>query len=232
MALLIADCPRCGAQKTTFDALASVGIAPYGWRMAFELCAACRHCSLPTLFVVHQAYAGTSDYLASRPIHLLDISLNSVLSVHNYVALGGRRPLPAPEHLAADVASAFDEGVRCVAADCFNAAATMFRLALDLVTRPLLPAEGEPNGPNPKQRRDLGLRLPWLFDHGKLPPDLRDLSHCVREDGNDGAHAGTLSAADAEDLYDFTFALLDRLITEPRRLQLAIERRAARRASQ
>ena len=55
------------------------------------------------------------------------------------------------------------------------------------------------------------------------------LATCIREDGNDGAHAGTLTKADADDLVDFTIALLERLITEPKKLELAKERRETRR---
>lgn len=59
---------------------------------------------------------------------------------------------------------------------------------------------------------------------------LRELSLCIKEDGNDGAHAGSLTKDDAEDLLDFTFALLERIYTEPERLRLAQERRNARRS--
>jgi hypothetical protein len=108
----------------------------------------------------------------------------------------------------------------------------MFRLCVDLTTRPLLPAQEDSTTPQPnsKQRRDLGLRLVWLFDHGKLPSDLRELAKCVREDANDAAHVGNLTKEDAEDLLDFTTALLERLITEPKKLELAEARRKARRA--
>jgi hypothetical protein len=108
----------------------------------------------------------------------------------------------------------------------------MFRLCVDLTTRPLLPAQKDSTTPQPnsKQRRDLGLRLVWLFDHGKLPSDLRELAKCVREDANDAAHVGNLTKEDAEDLLDFTTALLERLITEPKKLELAEARRKARRA--
>lgn len=105
----------------------------------------------------------------------------------------------------------------------------MFRLCVDMATRGMLPAEGAEGGPNAKQRRDLGLRLPWLFDNGKLPEGLRDLSHCIKEDGNDGAHAGTLTKEDAEDLLDFTSRLLERVYTEPGKLKAAKERRDQRR---
>src|SRR5258708_6245693 len=110
----------------------------------------------------------------------------------------------------------------------------MFRLCVDLTTRPLLPAPEDTTTPQPnsKQRRDLGLRLTWLFDNGKLPSDLRELARCIREDANDGAHVGNLTKEDAEDLLDFTTALLERLIiiTEPKKLELAEARRKDRRS--
>ena len=104
----------------------------------------------------------------------------------------------------------------------------MFRLCVDLVTKSFLPLEDK-DGLNQKIRRNLGLRLPWLFDRHFLPEALRELSTCVKEDGNDGAHAGSLKEEDAEDLLDFTTALLERIYTEPERLRLAKERREKRR---
>jgi hypothetical protein len=111
---------------------------------------------------------------------------------------------------------------------CFNGAGTMFRLCIDHATRSLLP-EQDRDGLNNRIRRSLGLRVGWLLDQGILPDTLRDLSTCVREDGNDGAHAGTLSRDDAIDLLDFTFVLLERLYSEPERIRRAEERRRERR---
>ena len=133
-----------------------------------------------------------------------------------------------PGHVPERIADVFKEGATCLAVRCYNAAGTMFRLCVDLATRSMLPNE-EVEGLNAKVRRDLGLRLPWLFDKGLLPPALKELSSCIKEDGNDGAHAGTLKQPDAEDLLDFTTALLERMYTEPERLRLAQERRDARR---
>ena len=61
----------------------------------------------------------------------------------------------------------------------------MFRLCLDLATRPLLPKPDEADKPQPnaRQRRDLGLRLPWLFENGLLPRELQELAGCIREKG-------------------------------------------------
>lgn len=104
----------------------------------------------------------------------------------------------------------------------------MFRLCVDFGTQELLPPDGEVGGPNARQRRDLGLRLQWLFANGKLPEELHDLAHCIKEDGNDGAHRGTLSEADVDDLLDFTAHLLERRYTFPKRIADAAVRRAER----
>ena len=104
----------------------------------------------------------------------------------------------------------------------------MYRLCIDIVTRDMLPAENV-FGLNSGIRRNLGLRLPWLFDNGNLPESLRELSKCVREDGNDGAHTGTITKTDADDLLDFTTIFLERIYTEPERLRLANARRDSRR---
>jgi hypothetical protein len=58
---------------------------------------------------------------------------------------------------------------------------------------------------------------------------LVGLSDCIREDGNDAAHRGALGKPDAEDIQDFTVALLERMYTEPERLKLAEKRRQERR---
>jgi len=74
------------------------------------------------------------------------------------------------------------------------------------------------------------LRLPWLFNNGKLLADLHKLSTVIKEDGNDGAHQGTLTKEEAYDLLDFTTALLERVFTEPEKIKLAEERQQQRRA--
>ena len=150
------------------------------------------------------------------------------MNIEGFISLKHAAASEPPEFLPKPISEAYREGATCITVECFNAAATMFRLCLDLATRPLLPEKDE-NELNPKIRRDLGLRLPWLFKNKLLPADLQELSSCVKEDGNDGAHAGTLKKEDAEDLLEFTHAFLDRLYSEPERLRLAKERRTLRR---
>jgi hypothetical protein len=93
----------------------------------------------------------------------------------------------------------------------------MFRLCVDMANEPLLP-EGEVAGLNSHARRNLGPRVDWLFENDRLAAELFALSDCIREDGNDAVHKGALGKEDAEDLLDFTVALLERMFTEPERL--------------
>lgn len=53
MAELVADCPRCGATKITFELL-SVHIlyVKYDWQKWYEVFTICRHCQRSTIFVL------------------------------------------------------------------------------------------------------------------------------------------------------------------------------------
>ena len=155
-------------------------------------------------------------------------AVNRYVEIEGIITLKDTATVEPPPHVPGDIDAVFREGATCLAVCCNNAAGTMFRLCIDLVTRTLLPEE-ETEGLNRATRRHLGLRLPWLFDNGHLPEGLRQLSTCVKEDGNDGAHAGNLSTEDAENLLAFTTILLERLYTEPERLRVAEERRIQRR---
>lgn len=234
MAHLTSDCPRCGAMSITFDcdAAANVGVL-YNWCDLYEAFCVCRRCGKTTVFKLQLRGSQYRDTCKDRNFWQSTAGLDSFFLEDGYVSTSDREVGQPPEHLPAEIEEAFTEGLKCLALQCFNASGTMFRLCLDRATRSFLP---EPSAagdqPNSKQRRDLGLRLPWLFDHDKLPQALRDLASAVKEDGNDGAHAGNLTKADAEDLLDFATALLERLYTEPARLRLAQERRAARRGGE
>jgi hypothetical protein len=234
MSVLVHDCPRCGAKRMTFDVNAQLWRQrTFDWKNYYEIFCVCRQCHASTTFVVSDREIGSSrDFSKAGALVQFGHGLNDHFIVERHVSLrdfGTRKP---PEHLAKPLNDAFTEGTACLATGCPNAAGTMFRLCVDLVTRPMLPdpADVTKKQPNDKQRRDLGLRIPWLIDNGYLPDAFRDLAKAIREDGNDGAHQGTLSAEDAEDIADFTAALLERLITEPARLKEAEARRQERRA--
>lgn len=231
MAELVANCPRCDATHTTFDVRSqTVTGNQYNWQNRYEVFCVCRHCGKATVFVLFDAGIPQKEHIqAVNGLSNVKGSINGLVRIEGFISLKDATGKEPPEHLPENVRAAFVEGAACHAIKCHNAAGTMFRLCVDLATRPLLP-QGEAASLTQKIRRDLGLRLPWLFDNGLLPSGLRDLSLCIREDGNDGAHAGTLSEDDTEDLLDFTIALLERIYTEPQRIELAKTRREKRRA--
>lgn len=229
MAELVTDCPRCGAAKMTFDLATSTIVGnQYGWQVWHEAFCVCRHCRKSTVFVLANEGIHEGELIKKVGLSSIKGAVNALVRIQSYISTKDRIPVDPPDHLPEGINAAFAEGTKCLAINCFNAAGTMFRLCVDKATRSMLPRE-DVDGLNAKIRRNLGLRLPWLLDHKVLPEALRELSTCIKDDGNDGAHDGSLSKEDADDLLDFTIALLERLYTEPERLRLASERRAARR---
>jgi hypothetical protein len=230
MAFLVADCPRCGSKSMTFDVLAQVYIDTlYKWQNWYEIFCRCRACRRPTDFVVSLSEITAKDtFYQSNGLVRYEDTLNPYFKIERFISLRDNVSTKPPEHVEGQIKDVFIEGAACLSIECCNAAATMFRLCVDVATRPRLAACED--GAKPKIHEPLGRRLKWMFDNKILPSELRGLASCIKDDGNDGAHAGTLKKEDAEDLLDFTTALLERLITEPKRLELAEERRKDRRA--
>lgn len=229
MAEFVQDCPRCGAKSITFDVLGDspTGYSDNSW--IFETLSRCRACSNCSVGVFKIITEGAGQY-SPGGITSYNGAL-TFLDFLRFVSTADRVTFPLPDHLPDNVANCFREGGASYNIGAYNAAAAMFRLALDLGTKGLLPSEpAEEGGPNSAQRKRLFDRLNYLFDKRLIAPELADLADCVREDGNDGAHDGTLGKADAEDLVDFTQQLLERVYSEPARLRIAKARREARRA--
>jgi hypothetical protein len=220
MAELVANCPRCGTRSITFDVKAFNFLKKdaFSGNEFYEAFGVCRQCSKGTTFVIYGELKEPTERQA----------LNQHVQVHGFINIKDQATVAPPEHVPPNVAAIFREAATCLRVECWNAAGTMFRLCVDLATRPKLPVE-DVEGLNAKTRRDLGLRLLWLFANNELPASLRELSKAIREDGNDGAHQGTLTKDDAEKLLDFTVELLKRIFTEPKQLELAEQRRKQRR---
>lgn len=228
---LVTDCPRCRANEHTFDVGAVIATrVEYGWQHWYEAFSVCRNCHRSTVFILAEKTGHDIHMFRDASPMKVTASLNNYFQVNGFISYKDVGAIEPPDNVPEAIAKVFKEGAVSFAVQCWNAAGCMFRSCLDLATRPLLPKEETP-GLNSRTRRDLGLRLPWLFDNGLLPADLRPLSDCVREDGNDGVHQGTLSKDDAADLLDFTVALLERICTEPARIAEAQKRREARRAT-
>ncbi len=229
MAEFVADCPRCGSKNMTFDLTQENFVKiEYDWQYWFEAFCICRNCKRATIFVLCQNTDVDAKIVHKTGLVNLTDSVNRYMRNEGYISLKDTAPIQPTEYLPKNIEAAFREGAVCMSVRCFNGAGTMFRLCIDLATRAMLP-EGDIEGLNQRTRRSLGLRLQWLFDHGKLPDALRELSECIKDDGDDGAHQGTLNEGEAGDLLDFTHMILERIYTEPERLRLAKERRETRR---
>ena len=223
MGTLATDCPRCGVKKVTFDLTQQNYCGIDGWKIFYEVFSVCRDCRKATTFILGPIHSNFDmAQIVSNPMSFTDF-----LEIKGHVSIKDQASNSPPDYLPENIRAAFVEGATALAVGCPNAAGTMFRLCVDLATEELLPPveDAQPNG---KTRRDLGLRLHWIFDNGKLPSGLKELSDCIKDDGNDSAHRGTLKTHEAQDMQDFTYALLDRLYTEPERIKIAQQRKLAR----
>ncbi len=221
MAELVADCPRCGARRITFDIRGSHELLPrrHNWEYQFEVLAVCRQCQRTTDFVLVtrlERHEDVREVLSRKTLEQFPMDLDQCFDVTGFICPKDLASVAPPDHVPDDIATAFREGATCCNVECWNAAAAMFRLCIDLATKAKLLKKDEANIPRHK-REKLGPRLKWLFANNVLPDDLEELSTCIHEDRNDG----TLEKADALALRDFATALLDRIYTQPERLRLA-----------
>ena len=166
MSELVANCPRCGANKITFDLQSAIQTREfYGWQFWYEAFCICRQCRRSTIFVLSENVDGNYKYVHDTGLAKINSAVNCYVTIEGTITLKDAATVETPLHLPERIDAVFREGATCLAVDCNNAAGTMFRLCIDLVTRTLLPEE-ETEGPNHTVRRTLGLRLPWLFDNG------------------------------------------------------------------
>jgi len=209
----VGNCWRCGAKNMTLEITSDTYLyTHYEWQNFFEVCCLCRSCkkfSLKRFALFDIKFR--KDFYTTGSLTGFGKDLTSIFVCQSDINLSDIETRPSPEALPEDIAAAFNEGTKCLSINCTNAASTMFRLCLDKATKNLLPDDGVDNGPNGHQRRNLAPRLKWLFENNLLPKDLEDLSHIVKDHGDEGAHDGLLTAVDADDIYDFAYLLLERL---------------------
>ncbi|QTH73181.1 DUF4145 domain-containing protein [Pseudoalteromonas xiamenensis] len=231
MTILVSRCPRCNTNNITFNVLAAYEFArkPGNWQRNWEVFCLCRHCTQTTTFFVSQKNPSDDAFFRENKYLQATQSMNNYVYIKNYVSITGNQGVNPPEYLPQRIDDVFKEASQCLTHSCYNASASMYRLCLDLATKEILEKIDTDKQPASKIARSLGLRLQWLFDNNHLPLELKDLSHCIKEDGNDGAHEATLQKIDAEDIQDFTSLLLTKMYTDPKRLQIADERRKTRR---
>lgn len=236
VSFLISNCHYCGTKKIRFDNKGFNKVSSYRW----DIFAVCSQCHNPTVFHV-QTKTGidTATYMflsnAKDLADLKTMNLSLGFEIVKIKSPPNSEIVPCPEYVPDKLKAVFDEAAICLSMNCHTASAAMFRLCLDLTTKELLQEWTEankdlPNQPNSAQRGNLANRIDFLINSGAISMDLKDYAHHIRLDGNEAAHEGSTEKQDAEDLLDFTELLLKRIYTTRKQLELAQERRLARRS--
>ncbi|MBV6567613.1 DUF4145 domain-containing protein [Acinetobacter baumannii] len=244
MGTLIFDCPNCSAKHSTFDVKGYYSnLANDFWEWEFfSICRSCTSVMIIKADVdssVHQGLAAEALSYEDRYIYVgdklrnfidqKDAHLNDHFSNFRYQPIL-KTYLTPPDHLPKDIEDIFIEASKCLSIGCFNVSAAMFRLCLDIVTKKILELN-ESLKPTRDNKKSIHTRLSWIFEHNILHKNLEELSRCIKDDGNDGAHDGNIGQYEADDLFDFTYEFLEHVYTQPARVQLAKERRQQRRQS-
>jgi hypothetical protein len=88
--------------------------------------------------IVQKSYDQNELLKANSP-HRLSGSINNYFEYLGYISLKDAGATSPPDHVPAPLAKVFEEGSKCVAVGCCNAAGAMFRLCVDMATETLLP---------------------------------------------------------------------------------------------
>jgi hypothetical protein len=134
--------------------------------------------------------------------------------VHWYPAPGAGR---LDEAVPKEIASCYDEGMRCLGIGASRAAAVMFRSALALFVK-------DKGGDNACKERHLKTALGHMKNDGSLHPSLWDWAEHLNQLGNEGAHPedyDEVTKAEAADLGSFVHHLIQHEYEMPARLQRA-----------
>ena len=142
MAQLVANCARCGANQITFDVLSAIVIrTQYSWQQWYEAFSICRQCLRSTVFVLSESANSDYEYVHKKGLLNIEDALNRFVDIEGRITLKDTATVSPPDFVPDEIADVFREGATCLAVDCNNAAGTMFRLCIDLVTRSMLPEE-------------------------------------------------------------------------------------------
>ena len=221
--MLVHNCPRCGTKKITFDVLNASRVEEEDDLDTYEAFCRCRSCSGSSIFLVTIKNSTTyrMDNVVNKSSNLNRI-LNDIELVKIFPGISA-----IPEHIPPEISIPFCEALICQAIQAYNAAGCMFRTTVDLVTKKMLE---DLHGKNPpKNAKDnLAQRIKWLFDENQLTRSLKELSTSIRLDGNDAAHEANLEKDDVEAMNDFTTLLLEEIYTNPKKIELAANRRKKR----
>jgi hypothetical protein len=124
----------------------------YDWQNWYEVFVVCLNCSKSSIWLIGLSAHGqdrSEDFHGGKKIVEFNGSLNPFFELGRSIGLRDNTTVSPPEHLPKEIEDAFNEGATCLSVDCYNTGATVFRLCVDLVTRPLLPDPDNNQPPQP-----------------------------------------------------------------------------------
>lgn len=216
MATLIHDCPHCRSTKMAFvivgvrslpEPQGHLGGSAIPHRKA-TVGLQCQQCWGGAASTIELAKSTSthdwSNYLAAVIKEGVSIPNDKWRMISFWPAA---QPPRIPEHLPAGIERSFMQGETNLALpDHAEAAATMFRRALDLTLKAKFP----------ELKGDLNKKITRLADDHIVPQSLAEWAHEVRVIGNDGAHdLEGCSQEDALAARDFVDAVLRYLFSLP-----------------
>ena len=231
MSQYVTNCARCGAKHSTHNVCGSNpidNIVPSYFLV--EVYLVCRNCHKGHIrhLVVDKKKCSADLYLEENGLIDEFDDLGIVIAreggVVTFAPVHGRL---TPEHLPTEIEELLLEAHTSLSSGCPNAAGACYRLVLDKVAKAEVERLASSESGNLKT---IHKRVEWLAEKQHFPHTLKQLADCIRLDGNDAAHEGTLTNIDAEELADFTTEFLIRVYTDPKRLELAEQRRQERRS--
>lgn len=212
MSTLIHDCPHCHAAKMSFVVFGARPAPTSGGQvlnapraLVAGECQACRNPVSAVLSYKSQVANGSWPQVVAK------------LVTEHHALPGGVWELKAffpekaspqiPEYLPTIVEKAFVQGEKNLSMEgCEEAAATMFRRALDVAIKERFP----------DLKGDLYKKIDRLAETNVIPDSLAVWAHMVRVIGNDGAHdLDGCSREDALSARDFVDAVLRYIFSLP-----------------
>lgn len=185
-------CPHCLGQNAWADALAAKRVVGHKPGDKWEVALMCRGCS-KIIGLRVKCIPNPTEYEG-------DIADSGMRLLAFYPKPDVSSP---PDHTPEDVARAYMQAEANQKLKLWDAAATMYRKALDKSTVPLGEAKGR-----------LIDRIDALGKAGTITPSIHQWAHVIRIDGNEGAH-GEADESMAQDIKAFTDAFLTYVFTVP-----------------
>lgn len=186
MGILTTNCPHCGTQSVGFQIIFSKTPKDnsYNQHNCLAVCGGCL-----------------------RPICFIAVRNDSTETPHQFVGnISGKyqisqtwplpKPIAIPPHCPKAVSGRFNEGEQAFERKNWNAAVAMYRSALDIATKEMVPEAAS---------KLMAARLKWMLDNGRLTQDLFDWASHVRIGGNEALHdPDDFGEGDAKPLRYFT----------------------------